>query len=389
MSQVSRNSNLKIVYGVTLMAVMGVASITPAFPAMMEQFHLKPQDVAILITAFTLPAIFLTPVIGILADRLGRKRILVPSLILFGLAGAAITLTRNFQTIVLLRALQGVGATALGSLNVTLIGDLFEPRQRPEAMGYNASVLSLGVAAYPAIGGVLAGVTWYAPFYLPLLAIGVALLVLFKLRLPPIRKIQNNRQYFKNAWKNIHQPGVWGLFIINVLMFVILYGALLSYFPILLRQRFNAPEWQIGLYMSIFSVATAIVSSQNRRLSAMMSVRVQLVLSLVAYAAGQVGIGMVHHAWWILLPVVLFGAGHGMLFPAVQTLLVGMAPMQERAVFMSINSMVLRVGQTVGPMAMAAVFVFGGLTWVYWTGAAISLVMMVVWIMTPVIRPPE
>ena len=179
MSEARQNPNLKIIFGVTLSAVMGVASITPAFPAMIDIFNLKPQDVGILITAFTLPAIFLTPLMGILADRIGRKRILVPSLLLFGIAGATITFARDFQTVVFLRVIQGIGATALSTLNMTLIGDLFEPRHRPEAMGYNASVLSLGVAVYPAIGGVLAGMAWYAPFYLPLFSIVVAFFVLF------------------------------------------------------------------------------------------------------------------------------------------------------------------------------------------------------------------
>jgi MFS transporter, ACDE family, multidrug resistance protein len=381
MSKVIHDPNLRIVFGVTLMAVMGVASITPAFPAIMEQFHLEPQDVGILITAFTLPGIVLTPLLGILADRLGRKVILVPSLLLFGLAGAAITLVSDFYLVVMLRVVQGVGATSLGLLNVTLIGDLFEPRRRPEAMGYNASVLSLGVATYPAIGGVLAGIAWYVPFYLPLLSVVVALVVAFRLKLPAVVKNPNTAQYFRNTWKNMNRAPVWLLFAMNILMFVILYGTLLSFFPILMRQRYRAPEWQIGIYLSIFSVATAIVSSQLKRVAAVIGVRLQLVVSLVMYATGQALLPVVHNEWLLLLPVAIFGAGHGLLFPAIQTLLVGMAPMQERAVFMSINSMVLRVGQTLGPVLMGMLFVAGGLEWVYFGGALVSGLMLLLWLM--------
>lgn len=371
------------------MAVMGVASITPAFPTIMEQFQLTPQDIGILITAFTLPGIFLTPVFGILADRLGRKIILVPSLVLFGLAGAAITLTKDFHTIILLRVLQGIGATALGLLNVTLIGDLFEPKQRPEAMGYNASVLSVGVATYPAIGGLLAGMAWYAPFYLPLLAIPVALLVAFQLKLPPLQRMQRAGQYFRSAWKNINRSAVWRLFAINILMFVILYGSLLSYFPILMRHRFSAPEWQIGVYLSAFSLATAVTSSQMKQIAVRMKPRRQLVIGLSLYVAGQIGISEVNNQWFILLPILLFGTGHGLLFPAIQTLLVGMAPMQERAVFMSVNSMVLRVGQTIGPVLMGVLYGIGNLQMVYWCGAAIALVMLGIWLTIRLPQGPE
>ncbi|MBN2340298.1 MAG: MFS transporter [Deltaproteobacteria bacterium] len=382
MSDVSQNPNLKVVFSVTLMAVMGVASITPAFPTIIEQFTLAPPDVGILITAFTLPGIFLTPILGVLADRLGRKAILVPSLLLFGIAGGAITLTDDFQVMVILRVFQGVGATSLGLLNVTLIGDLFPPKDRAEAMGYNASVLSLGTASYPAIGGFLAGLAWYAPFYLPLIAVGVALLVLFKLEIPQIQQKQNAGEYLRNAWRNVNHAHVWKLFLINVLTFIILYGALLSYFPILMRRRFDAPEWQIGLYMSLFSVATGVTSSQLKRFARRWSTRFQLSLSLVLYAFGLALVGQVSNQWVMLLPIVIFGVGHGLLLPTVQTLLVGFAPIQERAVFMSVNGMVLRIGQTLGPLVMGALFIWGNLEWVYLGGAGIALLMLLIWWLT-------
>ena len=80
--QVYRDPNLQIVFGVTLMAVLGVSSITPAFPTIVDELGITPQAVGSLITVFTLPGVLLTPVLGILADQFGRKRILVPALML-------------------------------------------------------------------------------------------------------------------------------------------------------------------------------------------------------------------------------------------------------------------------------------------------------------------
>ena len=135
------------------MAVLGVSSITPAFPRIIEELNISRTDVGMLITAFTLPGVVLTPFIGILADRWGRRRILVPSLFLFGLAGGACALVTEFDMLIALRVLQGVGAASLGLLNLTILGDLFQRRQRAAAIGLNASVLNIGVAVYPLIGG--------------------------------------------------------------------------------------------------------------------------------------------------------------------------------------------------------------------------------------------
>lgn len=71
------------------MAVLGVSSVTPAFPAIARELGVSSGQVGLLITVFTLPGIVMAPVLGILSDRHGRKKILVPALLLFGIAGGA------------------------------------------------------------------------------------------------------------------------------------------------------------------------------------------------------------------------------------------------------------------------------------------------------------
>ena len=156
-----RDVNLYIIFGITLTAVMGVSSIAPAFPSIADAMDVSAQQIGLLITFFTLPGIFITPVLGILADRFGRKIVLVPSLFLFGIAGTACAFATSFDQMLFFRALQGMGSASLGALNLTLIGDLYSGNQRATAMGYNGSVLSIGTAFYPAVGGALAVIGWH------------------------------------------------------------------------------------------------------------------------------------------------------------------------------------------------------------------------------------
>ena len=176
--------NLQIIFSITLMAVLGVASITPAFPKMVKELNLSSGQIGLLITIFTLPGVIMTPILGVLADHWGRKRILIPSMMVFGVAGGACAFARDMNLLLGLRFLQGAAAASLGSLSVTLIGDLYSGKTRAKAMGYNASVLSIGTACYPAIGGALAMMGWYYPFALPFLAIPIGIFVLFSLKNP-------------------------------------------------------------------------------------------------------------------------------------------------------------------------------------------------------------
>lgn len=370
--------NLTVIFLTTLMAVLGVASITPAFPTIIQHFGITPPQVALLITVFTVPGVFLAPVVGMLADRLGRKVILLPSLLLFGLAGGACFFTNDWEVLLVFRFFQGVGASALGMLNVTLIGDLYEGKRRGEMMGYNASVLSTGTALYPFIGGALAMAGWQFPFLLPLLALPTALLAMLWLKNPEPKKAQDFSSYLKNTWKNINRKTVWGIFIINVLLFFILYGAFLSFFPQLMKERFNASAFYIGAIMSGFSIITAITASQKKHINRLLGVKPQIYISLVLYMVTMLLISASHQWWQLFFPLVAFGLAQGMLMPEVQTLLVGFAPLNERAGFMSINSMVLRLGQSVGPVFIGLFYALGGVGTAFIGGATVAVVMLLV-----------
>ncbi|NMA01754.1 MAG: MFS transporter [Clostridia bacterium] len=357
------------------MAVLGVSSITPAFPKIAQVMNISQETVGLLITVFTLPGVILTPVFGILADRFGRKRILVPSLILFGIAGGAGAFTSDFNTLLNLRFIQGIGAAALGSLNSTLIGDIYSGKERIEAMGYNASVLSVGTATYPALGGALAMFGWNFPFILPVLAIPVSFIVLFKLNNPEPEVSENLLEYLANAVKSINNKQVYLLFTAGITTFLLLYGAYLSFFPFIIEGTFGATSLVTGLVMFSMSITNALTASQLKRLSERFSVKTLLKVAFLFLALALFLVPFVNNLWMLLIPALIFGIGQGMNNPSNQTILAGIAPIEYRAAFMSINGMVLRIGQTLGPLFMGLMFTIGGINLVFFMGAFLALLM--------------
>ncbi|MDH4208753.1 MAG: MFS transporter [Anaerolineae bacterium] len=373
---VYRDTNLQIVFGVTLMAVLGVSSITPAFPSIVAELGVSPQQVGWLITAFTLPGVILTALLGLLADQFGRKTILVPALLVFAVAGTACAFARDFRLLLLLRFFQGAGAAGLGAINLTIIGDLYVGLQRNEAMGCNSSVLSVGTASYPAIGGALATLGWFYPFLLPLAAIPVAVAVLFSLDNPEPTRPPDFRVYLAEVWQAMASRRVVGLFIVGVLTFVILYGPYMAYFPLWLADAFAVAPFAVGMMMSVSSLATAITSSQAARLAAAFSERSLIGASCVLYAVALVTIPLVPSLWVLTIPVAILGVAQGMNMPSLMTLLAGECAMEQRGALMSVNGMVLRLGQTLGPLIMGGLFVASGFGGVFLGGVACAVLML-------------
>ena len=377
-NSVFKNRNLYIIFGITLAAMMGVASITPAFPDIIKHFGISPQQVGGLIVAFTLPGVFLTPFTGMLADRYGRKVVLVPSLFLFGIAGFACMFAPGFYWLLALRFLQGVGASSLSSMNITLVGDLFEGKQRTAVMGYNASVLSIATASYPALGGLIAIFGWQYIFALPILAIPLGFCVIRCLNNPEPKNKTSLRSYFGRVWKTVNQQTVWGLLILNFVIFLILYGTYLTYFPLMMEKRLGADSSHIGLMMSLMSITTAGVSSQLTRINRLLRLKQQLIIGSSAYLIATLLMMNADTYGALAVSVFVFGIGHGIIIPSIQNMMVGFAAINERAAFMSLNSMVLRAGQTFGPLMVGLIYVTSGLKATFLSGAAMAFIMLII-----------
>jgi len=368
---------LLTIFAITLMAVLGVASIAPAFPRVARVFDATPGQIGGLITAFTLPGVFLSPLLGAWADRFGRRAVLVPALLVFAGAGVACAFASDLSVLFALRFLQGVGAAPLGSLNVTLIGDLYAGRRQVAAMGANAAVLSAGTAVYPVVGGFLAGIDWHWPFYLPLLAVPVALLAATKLPDHPLGEPEKLTAYFRRIAARLDRTRLT-LMVASLLTFVVLYGSYLTYVPFVLDSRFALSSKAIGVVFLVASIATMLVSSWLAPITERVGRRRLLIGSYGLYVLSMAIVPLAPSPAWIFVGSAIFGAANGMNIPTLASWLAASVDRDVRAGMMALNAVALRGGQTLGPVIAGAGFAFGGIEGAFATGVVVSVALMCV-----------
>jgi len=375
------DTNLQIIFGITLTYIMAVASITPAFPKVVKELNISAKDVGLLISIFSFPGILLTPFLGVIADRWGRKKIIIPSLMLFGIAGGLCFFVRDFKILLILRLIQGIGAAPLGALTVTIIGDLYSRKELIAAMGYNSSVRSIGSASYPAIGGALAMMGWHYPFILPVIAIPIGFLVLLHLKTPEPENELHIREHLNIVWKKLRNRQVIGLLVIGIIIFIMLFGSYMTCFPLLLGNSFAASTLIIGFIMASASLIAAFTSSQLGKIIKLFSRKTILKMSFILYALALLIIPLISQLRSFFIPVIIFGIAHGMSIPVIQALLVEAAPLKYRATFMSVSGMTFRVGQTLGPFLMGLVIGVWGIGGAFYAGAALSVTMFIIMFM--------
>ncbi|RBI59373.1 MFS transporter [halophilic archaeon] len=338
-----------VIFASTLVAGMGVSLISPALPAVQEAWNITEAQASLLLSAFTFPGVVLTIPIGLAADRTGRKRILVPSLVIFGLSGSAIILVSRFEIILLLRAVQGAASSAIATLTVTLIGDLFTGEKRRTLIGMNAAILAIGAAGYPLLGGGLATLSWMAPFACFLLGVVVALPGAVFLDEPPRDTDQTGSSLREFVTGSTPMKPFVLLYSSIFGIFLLLYGAQLTVVPFILAHSYHLSSGSIGLLLGLPAVAMGATAMQSDRLLHSFSSFQSIALGFTSYGIGLVVMATASSVYIVAGALLLFGLGQGLAEPITDTALNELAPDEFRGSIMSVRTSVLRLGTTIGP----------------------------------------
>src|SRR5689334_16419563 len=99
-----------LIYSVTITGILNNTIIGPAIPDILDSFHQPDSRAGILVAVGAIPGIVVAPAIGLMADRYGRRQILVPCLVIYAICGGLAGLAPTFGALIALRFVQGMGS---------------------------------------------------------------------------------------------------------------------------------------------------------------------------------------------------------------------------------------------------------------------------------------
>lgn len=345
-----RSPRLQVILASSLIGVMGVSLLSPVLPALRSTFAITDAQVGLIITVYTFPGIVLTPFVGLAADRIGRRRTLVPLLLLFGVAGAAIALTNTFRQVLILRFVQGIGASALVTLAITLAGDYYEGRRQRAVIGLNSSALGTGAAIYPLVGGVLAGVRWELPFVFFGVSIFVGLAAFVVIDDQQPRKAESLSTYLERIRHVATEPKAFGIYLAAFATFFLYYGGVLTALPLLLADQYGVVEPYLGLILAVVSITNAFVAAFYGRIQSVSSLASLIAVGFSLFGLALLGVRVAASPVHIAALLVVYGIGFGVVMPSLNSAVVSIASADHRASMLGIQTSMLRVGQTLGPI---------------------------------------
>ena len=378
-----QDKNLLTVVSITMISILPLFSVAPILPNISKELSLSPQQTGLIMGAFLMPVALGTPIFGVLADRFGFKKVLVPSLLVFALAGVLCAFAPNFRSLIEWRILQGIGAASLEPLVLSIIGSLYAGKKLTAAMAVNAAAIGVGSTVYPPLAGALGSISWRYPFGLSFLALPVALLVLLELKLPKKRN-KNTAQkfqlknYLQQMGNSIKNRQVLGLFIAVIALFMVEFGAFYTFTPVMAEQKLGASSAVIGMIFATNAISLTLfaflVGLFARRASETKLIQISLIIFSIALCI----IPAVNSMPMLVVPCFLIGIVEAFAFPSLQASLSKLAPKDYRSGFMSINVTVQSIGRATGPLLAGIIYGIWGIQGVCYIGTVAIAIALIV-----------
>lgn len=284
----------------SLVGTLGNSMASVALPAIMDHFAVEISSATWVITIYILLVAVLMPAFGHLGDMYGYKRIYLTGLSLLVLSSALAALAPSFSSLVLFRALQGMGnATTLPSV-MAIITQIFPVRERGRAMGFWATINGTGHGLGPVLSGFLTQYFgWPAIFLLNGAITLVGVFLIWRL-VPPDSKRATHRFDFpgaaamtlaaltlmfnlnqgaKSGWSSHFSLVLWVVFAVLLVAFVVI------------ETRASSPFVDLRLFTNRpYAAATAIIAAQFFCLFGMQLLLPLFLMRVQGYASGQAGL---------------------------------------------------------------------------------------------------
>lgn len=365
------------------MTIMAAAIIAPSLPAMREEFSGTPGADLLVRFALTITSLAIAvsaPASGLVADRVGRRPLLVGGLALSAVSGTAGFLVTDLYVLLATRALLGVAVGGIMTAVGAMITDRFDGPRRATFLGAQQAFASLGGVVFLPLAGVLAAVDWRAPFWIYAVSAAVAVFAIGALRTePPAGRPAAPRRSPGPHGRTMtgRVLGVYALALVATLVFYMAPTQL----PFLLSGHGSGPTLT-GAVIAGSTLTSALGAlafpALRRRLApaAITAVGVALLGAgwLLVGTAGAVGAaGAVGPVALIAAGLLVSGAGVGFTVPDLNLRLSELAHPDRRGRVLSGLVTAVFLGQFLSPLIVQPLIRTTGLAAAFtWTGGALA-----------------
>lgn len=352
----------------------------PLLPDLQQDLNTSLHLVNLTVTLFTVAMATMQIILGPIVDRNGRKKILVPGIIIYVIATIGCMFSGSIEMLLIFRVIQGIGASSVPLVAATMIGDVFEGKERGESMATYQMILGISPAIGPLIGGIIGSKFGYTGTF-GFAAISALLILIAAIFMLPETKPVNIKPVgtklgLKSFGKILGNKTGVVVLLSGFIMYDVFY-TFIVFLPTILQTKYALGAASIGFFslaLMIFNLVGSKMSgslqAQIGSVSTLFWAGIMTILSLVIFIFAADYSLIV-----LLLSLMLTGFVMGLATPVMPTLL-SSEFVEERATAMGVYNFVRYLGMATAPLIGSFLFPLGNIQLLI--GITALLVVMVV-----------
>lgn len=365
---------------IPLIMTLGNSMLIPVLPLMEKELDITKLQSSYIITVYSVVAIFLIPIAGFLSDRFGRKKVIIPALIITGVGGliaalASWKMNNPFIFILIGRLLQGIGASGAMPIVLPLVGDIFHRDAEANAtLGLIETSNTIGKVLSPILGSILASIVWFLPFFsIPIFSAVSTIMIIFLIK----NKGQNEEvitfkkyiQIIQSAFQE-HKRWLIAVFVIGAILMFILFG-FLFFLSTVLEEQFDYEGVLKGILLAVPLLALSLASYiTGKKIKDQLNVMkwttfIGIILTGVSVAI----LTFVEKPIFLLAVFLVCGTGIGMSLPCLDALITNSFKKNVRGMITSIYSAMRFIGVATGPPLIAVLMKYN----IFWMVSLLTL----------------
>ncbi|PIC80013.1 MFS transporter [Sporosarcina sp. P18a] len=351
---------------IPLIMTLGNSMLIPVLPLLEDKVGITSFQSSMIITSYSVAAIFLIPVAGYLSDRFGRKMVILPSLV-FALIGGLVAgfaswkMDDPYTIIIIGRVLQGIGAAGAMPIVLPLVGDLYKDdgEKSSNCLGIIETSNTFGKVLAPILGSALAAALWFLPFFsISALSVISFVLIWIFVKVPkekdePVKFkvfIQNTKDIFASEGKWLYT-----VFLNGVLVMLVLFS-MLFFLSENLEKIHDIEGIKKGFVLAIPLLFLCIASflSGRKIKGELKTIKRVMVICLIAMSVSVIFVGFTSKKLILLLIVTsIVGIAIGALLPALDAIITENIEKELRGTVSSFYSSARFIGVAAGPPLMS------------------------------------
>ena len=376
--------NMWTLFAATLINRSGTMVLPFLAVYLTQKVGISPAKAGLVLTFYGLGALFTSPIIGRVSDRIGALRIMKFSLIISGIVMFAYSFFQNYYMIIAITFIMSIISEAFRPANLSLISEIVNPNQRRPAYALNRLAINIGMSIGPVVGGFLALINFHILFYVDgITSILAGLFLIFNYKEEKLTHIKDKRTY-ANVTASIKKQNIFFdsrllYFLLALLPIVMVYFQHQAAMPVFLVQELHFSAATYGILFTINTVLIILVEVPLNNSLTHWSDKKLLSIGSILCGIGFGAMAFTKDIYSIALSIVIWTFAEMIIFPTSSAYMSEIAPKDRRGEYMGIYQSGFNLAYTIGPWLGTAVLEnFGSTT--LWIGTfffgVISAILM-------------